>query len=130
MRTVLILMICFAISRHVAAEPVSYVTVVVNGSTFSNVTWGTVTPATVVLYHRGGVETVALSALPAKWQTEFKYDPALADGFRAQQQLKREAAGPRLDCPATRAAFDEAVGIHETMSFESEITFNHPGPEW
>ena len=54
---------------------------------YSNVTWDTVTPATVTIFHSTGVASIPLWKLPPDLQKRFGYDPAKAIDWQ-----KREAA--------------------------------------
>jgi DNA segregation ATPase FtsK/SpoIIIE-like protein len=77
-------------------------TITVGGIIYSNVTWHTVTPAAVTIYHQTGVASIPLEELPADLQTRFGYDPQKAAAYRAeelaaeQQRLADEQARERL----------------------------------
>ena len=58
----------------------------VDGAIYSNVTWGTVTPATVTLFHATGVATVPLENLPRDLQQRFGYDAEKARAYRESVQ--------------------------------------------
>lgn len=59
----------------------------VDGRTYSNVTWGAVTPATVSIIHTTGTTTVPLEKLPPELQSRFGYDEAKAKQFRETQMV-------------------------------------------
>jgi tetratricopeptide (TPR) repeat protein len=67
----------------------------VNGITYSNVTFGSATPASVTILHRTGIATLPLAAVPPEIQTRFGYDKAKADAFlKADQQARRSGSSP------------------------------------
>ena len=63
----------------------------IDGTTYEDVRWGTVTPATVTIFHKTGVATFPLEMLPSNLQKELGYDPQKAADYRAAVQ-KVEAA--------------------------------------
>lgn len=65
-------------------------TFTVDGVTYSNVTFGTVTPSSVSVRHSTGVATVPLEKLSPDLQQRFGYDPAKAAQWR-QQEARRQA---------------------------------------
>ncbi len=76
-------------------------TITVDGLTYSNVTWHTVTPATVTIFHQTGVASIPLEKLPPELQKRFGYAPQKADEYlraelasevRASQQQRARAA--------------------------------------
>ncbi len=89
-------------------------TITVDGITYSNVTWRSVTPATVSIFHRTGVASIPLEKLPPELQKKFGYDPAKAADWQ-----KREAAADavrRADLARQQAAASNAHG-HEVLAF-------------
>ena len=84
---------CLALQSAFAAE--SNLTLTVNGSTYSNCTFGTVTPATVKVFHDAGVATLPLAKLSPELQKQFGYDPQKAEQYsqaRVQQQIIAQQA--------------------------------------
>jgi hypothetical protein len=77
-------------------------TITVDSITYSNVTWRTVTPATVSIFHQTGVASIPLEKLPPELQQRFGYDPQRAAAYRAQesaaaqQRMVDAQAGERL----------------------------------
>ncbi|MGD1020757.1 MAG: hypothetical protein ABSA12_15700 [Verrucomicrobiia bacterium] len=59
--------------------------ITVDGVTYSNVTWRTVTPGTVTIFHETGVASISLEKLPPELQHRFGYDPQRAAAYRAQE---------------------------------------------
>jgi hypothetical protein len=59
--------------------------ITVDGHTYSNVTWRTVTPATVSIIHTTGAATIPLEKLPAELRSRFGYDEAKARQYRQTQ---------------------------------------------
>jgi hypothetical protein len=62
-------------------------TITVDGHTYSNVTWGAVTPATVSIIHTTGTATVPLEKLPVELQSRFGYDEAKCKAYRETQMV-------------------------------------------
>jgi hypothetical protein len=60
-------------------------TITIDGITYSNVSWRTVTPAEVSIFHQTGVATIPLSKLPPDLQQRFGYDPQRAVAYEAQE---------------------------------------------
>jgi hypothetical protein len=66
-------------------------TITVDGLSYSNVTWRTVTPAAVSITHSTGAATIPLEKLPPELQRRFGYEPDQARKYRAAQvQLEAE----------------------------------------
>lgn len=87
-------------------------TITVDGITYSNITWRTVTPATVSIFHQTGVASIPLEKLPPELQTKFGYDPVKAADWQ-----KREATADvarRADWVRQQAA-NAPVG-HEVLA--------------
>jgi hypothetical protein len=57
----------------------------VDGHTYSNVTWGTVTPVSVSITDATGATTVPLEKLPPELRDRFGYDEARAKEYRETQ---------------------------------------------
>jgi hypothetical protein len=64
-------------------------TITVDGITYSNVTWRTVTPATVSIFHQTGVASIPLAKLPLGLQQRFGYDKSKAEEY-LREELTRE----------------------------------------
>jgi multidrug efflux pump subunit AcrA (membrane-fusion protein) len=60
-------------------------TITVDGITYSNVTWRTVTPATVTIFHQTGIAAIPLEKLPPELQQRFGYVPRKAAEYQAQE---------------------------------------------
>ncbi len=67
-------------------------TLTVDGVTYSNVTFGTVTPVSVSIRHSKGAATVPLVKLSPALQARFGYDPAAAEQFRQREEARRKQA--------------------------------------
>ena len=61
-------------------------TITIDGITYSNVTWRTVTPTTVTIFHRTGIASIPLEKLPPELQKRFGYDPQQAAVYQQAQQ--------------------------------------------
>ena len=67
----------------------------VDGITYSNFTWGTVTPSSVSIIHKTGVARIPLELLPPDLKKRFGYDPekarAYEESVRAAEAARQEA---------------------------------------
>ncbi len=86
-------------------------TITVGGTTYSNVTWRTVTPATVSIFHQTGVASIPLEKLPPELQKRFGYDPQKAADYRAVEavQLQRAAKEAAERRAKEQAEIDEGL---------------------
>ncbi len=83
---VAVLLVVFAVAASFAEQTNTLpTTITVDGVTYSNVTWHTVTPATVTIFHETGVASIPLEKLPPELQQRFDYDPQRAAAYRAQE---------------------------------------------
>jgi hypothetical protein len=92
MKQASVFLLCFLAMQSAFANDTN-LTLTVDGVTYSNVTWHTVTPATVSIFHQTGVATIPLEKLPPQLQRQFGYDPQKAADYRAAEavQLQRAA---------------------------------------
>ena len=84
-------------------------TITVDGITYSNVQWRTVTPATVSIFHQTGVASIPLEKLPPELQQRFGYDPQKAADYAAkdantQAIYRQQAAQAAAKAAATQVA--------------------------
>jgi hypothetical protein len=93
------LLCCLAMQSAFADD--TNLTLTVDGITYSNVTFGTVTPASVKLRHSTGIASIPLEKLPADLQQRFGYDPQKA---AAQRALEQTAQRMRIQRDAESAA--------------------------
>ena len=115
-----VLLIAFPIAASFAEE--TNLTLKVDGVTYSNVTWGTVTPATVGIFYSTGVSRgialVPLEKLSPELQKRFGYDPKKAAEYRTavaaaqaeaarREALRKQLATEEADKRATEAASAE-----------------------
>jgi hypothetical protein len=75
-------------------------TITIGGVTYSNVTWRSVTPATVTIFHSTGIAAIPLGDLPPELQKQFGYDPQKATAWQATQQ---KSAAARADAERRQA---------------------------
>src|SRR5262245_48689351 len=87
----------------------------VDGVTYSNVTWGAVSPAAVTAFHSSGIAKLPLEKLSPDLQKSFDYDPKRAAVYR-QAEEKAEAAS-HLDRNATSSALNKAIAGYSFQSF-------------
>lgn len=85
---VAVLLLGLAVAASFAGETNTLpTTITVDGITYSNVTWRTVTPATVTIFHETGVASIPLEELPPELQQRFGYEPQKATAYRAQESV-------------------------------------------
>ena len=80
--------------------------VTIDGTTYEDVRWGRLTPATVTIYHKTGIATVPLASLPPKMQKQFGYDPEKAAAWQA---TANKTAAAKLAAEQKTAADREAA---------------------
>jgi hypothetical protein len=86
------LLLAFAAVLACADETNSFPTkITIDGVVYEDVRWGTVTPATVSIFHKTGIAAIPFEKLPPEVQKQFGYDPKKAAACRAAQQ-RAEAA--------------------------------------
>ncbi len=92
---------CLALQLAFAAE--SNLTLTVNGSTYSNCTFGAVTPATVKVFHASGIAVLPLAKLSPELQQRFGYDPKKVEANRQAQQIaaSKNAELAKTNCEYT-----------------------------
>jgi len=93
----------------------------IDGVTYSNVTWGAATPATVKMYHAAGVATVDLEKLPADLQARFDYDAAKAAAYRAANVPPPAPPVKMLDRTETGNALARVVHENYGLGFGFEV---------
>jgi hypothetical protein len=69
-------------------------TITIDGVTYENYHWGTITPTTITIFHKTGVATIPLEKLPPELQERFGYDPKKVAELKAAQQKVVAAANP------------------------------------
>jgi hypothetical protein len=94
MKRASVFLLCFIAMQSVLAND-SNLTLTVDGTTYSNVTFGTVTPSSVSFRHSTGAATVALAKLPPDLQQRLGYDPQKAAAY-IQERAEAEAAAAKL----------------------------------
>ncbi len=86
------LLFVFGVAASFAVETNTLpTTITVDGITYSNVTWRTVTPATVSIFHQTGVASIPLEKLPPELQKRFGYDTQKAAEYRAAERSTETA---------------------------------------
>ncbi|HTS16401.1 MAG TPA: hypothetical protein VMP11_02400 [Verrucomicrobiae bacterium] len=124
-----VVLLLFVIAVTFAGETNTLPTVItVDGVIYSNVTWRTVTPSTVSIFHQTGVASLPLEQLPTELQHRFGYDPKTAAAYRAeelaatQQRLADERARQQLrrqrEAEAEEAARKEEEAREQTARDE------------
>jgi hypothetical protein len=86
-----VLLLVFAVVASFAEDTNTLpTTITVDGVTYSNVTWRTVTPAMVTIFHETGVASLSLDKLPPELQRRFGYDPQKAAAYRARESAAEQ----------------------------------------
>ncbi len=60
-------------------------TITIDGVTYENFHWGTITPTTITVFHKTGVATIPLEKLPPDLRERFGYSPKKAAELGAPQ---------------------------------------------
>ncbi len=71
------------------------VSITIDGIIYSNVTWRTVTAATVTVFHSTGIAAIPLWKLPPELQKRFGYDPQKATAYLSVEQEREKAEQER-----------------------------------
>jgi hypothetical protein len=111
----LAMMLCWLLALPVRGDQ-SNLILVVDGVTYSNVTFTTVTPTVVSIIHQTGAATVPLDKLPAELQKQFNYDPKKAAEYRltlARRPVASDPGTPGREIIARKAHLT-AVGVSGT----------------
>jgi hypothetical protein len=93
-----------------AAGDATNQTVTVDGVTYEDVKWGTVSPSAVTIFHRTGIASIPLEKLPPEQQQRFGYNASRAAQHRkleAEQRARTTTrAGQAAQTTAQRRAYD------------------------
>ena len=85
----ILILCCLAIQPAFADE--TNLVLTVDGVTYSNVTFGTVTPSSVTIFFRTGVASIALEKLPPDVQKQLGYSPEKIAELRTEEAKARAA---------------------------------------
>lgn len=85
--TVLLFTFAVAVSRAADTNALP-TTITIDGVTYQDVRWGTVTPTSVTVFHRSGITTIPLWKLPPDLQKKFGYDPQKAVAWQKVEQQR------------------------------------------
>ena len=88
-------------------------TITIHGIIYSNVTWRSITAATVTIYHSTGVAAIPLADLPPELQKLFRYSPQEAAAWQAAQQ---KAAAARADAQKRQALLKKYTSQDVSLS--------------
>ena len=95
MRTLRVTLLFCIFAAAIALAEDTNTTITIDGVTFENVRWGTVTPTTVSILHRTGAATIPLEKLPPELQKQFGYDPKkVAESRVPEQKAEAPISGP------------------------------------
>lgn len=103
MKATLLFLLCGLTVQAVRADDV-VPALTVDGVTYSNVTFGTVTPARVGIIYTGGITSLPLEKLSPELQKRFGYDPQKAEQFRQAEAQQRAIQDQRLAAERARLA--------------------------
>ncbi len=106
-------------------------TITVDGIIYSNVTFGTVTPTTVSVFHKTGVAGVPLEELPPELQEYFGYDPQKAADYRmavadADQRTVQRHAEVQREPAGQPSQTSPSRGESRATSLDGCITATDP----
>jgi len=119
---VAVLLFVSAVATSFAADTNTLpTTITVDGITYSNVTWRTVTPATVSILHATGAASIPLERLPPELQKQFGYDPKKAAAYNA---TARNAEAAYWEGVRKQRADDARRLAEITAKQEAEIATN------
>jgi hypothetical protein len=82
----LISLLCCIFAAAVVRGDDTNTAITIDGVTYENFHWGTLTPTTISVFHKTGVATIPLEKLPADLQERFGYDPKKAAERKASPQ--------------------------------------------
>src|ERR1039458_4763768 len=89
MRRVGFLILCWVAVQSALADDTNLM-LTVGGITYSNVTFGAVTPSWVSIRHSTGAASIPLGELPPELQKKFGYDPQKGAPSRVAEQESRQ----------------------------------------
>jgi len=96
MRTFRLSFLLCVVAAAVALAEDTNTTITIDGVTYENFRWGTVTPTTVSIFHKTGVATIPLADLPPDLQNRFGYNP--------KKVTERKVAEPKAAAPTADSA--------------------------
>jgi von Hippel-Lindau disease tumor supressor len=115
MRTLRVGLLLCIFTATVALAQETNLTITIDGVTYENYHWGTITPTTVSIIHRTGVATIPLQRLPQDLQQRFGYDPKkVAEQHRVPEQKAAVAASGNQKHPAEMAGISSVSPISVT----------------
>jgi len=106
-------MLCWLLSLPVRTDQ-SNLVLVVDGVTYSNVTFTSVSPTTVSIIHQTGAVIIPLDKLPPELQKQFNYDPKKAAAYRLAPGPAASDQGPPGRETIARKAHLSAMGVSRT----------------
>ncbi|HTS18970.1 MAG TPA: hypothetical protein VMP11_15460 [Verrucomicrobiae bacterium] len=102
--------------------------VTVDGVTYSNVSWRTVTPGTVTIFHQTGVASIQLAKLPSELRQHFGYDPQkAADYLQADSITQAEQAKRIVEAQTVRARQQHQAAL-EQQAAQEQASQASPSP--
>jgi hypothetical protein len=127
MRRVGFLILCWVAVQSALADDTNLM-LTVGGITYSNVTFGAVTPSWVSIRHSTGAASIPLGELPPELQKKFGYDPQKGAPSRVAEQESRQKA-PQAEPEKTQK---ENAGTAKTTAHSNGlhgyIAFNASSP--
>ena len=87
-----IVVMLFVVGIIAAHADETNLTLTVDGQTYSNVVFGTVSPSSVSIRHSDGIARIPLAKLPPDLQTKFGYDPENAANWQKYEAIVAETA--------------------------------------
>jgi hypothetical protein len=117
------MLIAVGMALGITVSAQTNLTLVVDGVTYENVRWGTVTPATVTIFHKTGVARIPLEKLSPELQKQFGYDPQRASQYRAAEQraAQQQAIVNQQRAAERNAKQQEQAAAQETYSYSTVL---------
>jgi|GEM_PF-6738735 len=107
MRSSILFVLC-CLSVHTLLADETKLTFTVDGVAYSNVTFGTVTPSSVTVFHSRGIVNLPLAKLPPELQKQLGYDAQKAAQYEASvQQAMQQAAAEQAKKELAQRAWQQ-----------------------
>jgi len=121
---------CLIMTGVVLADETN-TSITIDGVTFEDYHWGTITPTTVSIIHKTGVATIPLQKLPVELQHKFGYDPKSVKEERKAPPSAANENTTAIIAPTAQKHPAEIAGIVSSspVSIAATITFLNEGKE-
>ena len=117
-----IVVMLFVVGIFAAHANETNLTLTLDGVTYSNVTFGTVTTSSVYIHHSSGITRLPLAKLPMELQERFGYEPT--HEATAEQDAIRAKAAARAEHQAARAKAEAKAETEKVIEVKFVEVFN------